>query len=93
MMGNTAMRYDKRSNDYYRDGGNWSIDYKIVDDKLISVCNYGMPHLNGIEMIPISEKEWRKNNGQYAPKLKDILEDLTVKGKCSCCSGNGYTLK
>lgn len=72
MMGNSAMRYRKNHDDYYRDGGRWYIDYKIVGDKLFSVCHYGMPNLNGIEMVPISEKEWRKDNGQYAPPLSEI---------------------
>lgn len=63
-LGTTAMRL--RGNRYYRDGGDWSVDYKIIDDNLISWCLY-LPNLHKVPLIEITEKEWREDNGHYAP--------------------------
>jgi hypothetical protein len=46
---------------YFRDAGLWGVDFKIEDNKIISIC-YGFDRLNDIELIPITEKEWRKGN-------------------------------
>lgn len=56
-------------NEYYRDGGMWSVGYKIIDGVLLSwYPNRGMKWLHRVPLIEITEKEWRDNNGEYAPK-------------------------
>tara|TARA_R110000782_G_C14534218_1_gene382854 strand:- start:323 stop:547 length:225 start_codon:yes stop_codon:yes gene_type:complete len=56
-------------NTYYRDGGDWSVQYKIIDGVLLSwAWGKAMPLLHKKPLIEITEKEWRKDNGQYAPK-------------------------
>ena len=64
---NTALRL--KGNRYYRDGGDWYIKYKIIDGVLLSwFPDKEMPWLHKKPLIEISEKEWREDNGQYAPK-------------------------
>lgn len=58
-----------RGNKYYRDGGIWSVGYKIINDVLLSwYPKMGKPWLHRQPLIEIIEEEWRKDNGQYAPK-------------------------
>jgi hypothetical protein len=63
--GGSALRL-KGKNTYYRDGGCWDIGVKIIDGKLISTSYMG--GINNKELTPITEAEWRKCNGEYAPK-------------------------
>lgn len=62
----TAMRL--RGNHYWRDGGEWRVGYKIIDDVLISSTM--MRHINNIPLTECTEEEWRIDNGQYAPQLR-----------------------
>jgi hypothetical protein len=56
-------------NEYYRDGGHWSVGYKFIDGKLVTWCwGQGMPWLHRKPLIEITEEEWRIGNGVYAPK-------------------------
>jgi hypothetical protein len=70
-LGNTAMRLIEATEHtpahYYRDGGAWSADIKIVDGKLISDHYY--EHLRGIEFIPITKEEWAEDNRGYCEHL------------------------
>lgn len=61
----SALRLTEKG--YYRDGGIWSIGYKIIDGILYSWYP-DMPWLHRQPLIEISEEEWRKDNGHYAPK-------------------------
>ena len=72
MMADTALRL-KGKKGYYRDGGNWGVNSKIKDKKLISVSN--IKHAQGIELVPCSYEEWKKDNGQYAPTNIKETED------------------
>lgn len=55
-----------RPQEYWRDGGCWGIGFYIKDGKLYS--KHHMDHLNNKEMVPVTEEEWRKCNGDYAPR-------------------------
>ena len=45
-----------------------SIEYKIIDGVLLSwTWGRTMPWLHKKPLIEITEDEWRKDNGQYAP--------------------------
>ena len=56
---------------YYRDGGQWSTNVKIVDDKIICTAHFVRGHL----LTGCTEEEWRKCNGQYAPSLKSFKDE------------------
>jgi hypothetical protein len=61
--------------EYWRDGGQWGIHIREENGKLVSDAKrYGpeLQYLDGQELIPITEEEWRKDNGQYARSLKNI---------------------
>lgn len=58
-------------NRYYRDAGDWSVEYRIIDGELVSWCwGLGMPWLHRKPLIEITEEEWKIGNGQYAPSIK-----------------------
>jgi len=60
----TEMKLD--GDEYYRNAGNWSVKYKIIDGKLLSWhWNQGHNWLHRIELIPITKKEWEKGNRRY----------------------------
>ncbi len=61
----TSLRLVYNS-EYYRDGGQWSVGFKEVDGSLVTVSD--MPQLNGLQIKECTEEEWRKDNGEYAPK-------------------------
>ena len=73
---NCAMRLQKSEYwvgknsrwEYYRHAGDWGICFKEVDGKLITSDDRyteDIPHLNGQELIPITEAEWRNDNKGY----------------------------
>ena len=64
----TALRLTEEG--YYRDGGDWNVGYKWINNKLYSLCGY-MPEISNIPLIECTEEEWREDNGQYAPSLKE----------------------
>jgi len=60
----TALRL--RGNTYFRDGGEWSVQYRIIDGKLHSWSSAKLhPQLHRIPLIEITEEEWRADNGEY----------------------------
>jgi hypothetical protein len=55
-----------RGKEYWRDAGLWGVNYKIKDGKLLSShWRQGHDWLHGVELIPITEEEWRKGNAGY----------------------------
>jgi hypothetical protein len=62
--GGTAMRYDKASDDYYRDAGIWSVDYKYMDGKLVADCEH-MEWIDEKELVEITYEEWKQSNNGY----------------------------
>lgn len=50
---------------YYRDGGCWEVGYKHSNGLLLTTSS--MPELCGKVLTEVSEKEWRADNGMYAP--------------------------
>ena len=54
----SAMRL--KGNEYWKDGGLWGVHYYWDRDKLLSIHPH--EHLNKIELIEITEEEWRKGN-------------------------------
>lgn len=63
--GEFALR--KIGNKYYRDGGDWSVDFTHKENELVSKSD--MKHLNQISLVETTEKKWRACNGVYAPDL------------------------
>jgi hypothetical protein len=57
--------------EYYVDCRCWEIDFRFKDDILYSKCD--MTSINNQLLIPITEAEWRKGQGSYAPKVLDIF--------------------
>lgn len=67
-LNNTALRLHSKK--YYRDGGKWSVSYKVINGVLLSWSwGMGMPWLHKQSLIEITEEEWRTDNGPYAPKV------------------------
>lgn len=61
-LNNTALRL--KNDRYYRDSGNWSVTYKIIDGELLSwFWGFGMPWLHRVPLIEITEEEWKEDNG------------------------------
>lgn len=54
---------------YFRDAGYWGIQASFIDGKLIANCHSGdenvLAHVNGLELVPISKKEWEEDNHGY----------------------------
>lgn len=68
-LNNTALRLVGKKT-YYRDGGEWSVECRIIDGVLLSwTWGKDMPWLHKKPLVEITEDEWRKDNGQYAPIL------------------------
>lgn len=63
-LNNTELRLV--GNTYYRDAGEWSVEYRVIDDVLISWFT-AKPWLHRRPLIEITEDEWRQANGRYAP--------------------------
>lgn len=96
--GGPAMRL--RGDKYYRDAGNWSVGYKIIDGQLLS-WNLGgnIPHLHKRPLIPITKEEWKKCNGRYArdepeeslcPKCNSKIIERWSGIRCSNYDECGY---
>ena len=68
LMGETRMFGRNENNaEYYRDGGGWSVDFKITEDnKIITISDY--EKLDNLELHPITYHEWKKDNGEYVDK-------------------------
>lgn len=63
----TSLRYLGQGI-YYRDGGDWKVGTKFVDDILLTVDIYAdQNQLDGQVLEEVTEEEWRKDNAQYAP--------------------------
>jgi hypothetical protein len=50
---------------YYRDGGDWEVDFYERNGHLYSTDDYD--NLDNHLLTPITESEWRECNGQYVP--------------------------
>lgn len=62
---------------YWRDAGIWGIDARMENGKLVSDAKlYGeeLQYLDGQELVPICEEEWKIDNGGYSPSLKKVKE-------------------
>lgn len=63
-----SFGYNENNAEYFRDGGGWSVDFKIDEDnRLFTICD-GYERLHNLELIPITYHEWRKDNGEYVDK-------------------------
>jgi len=72
-LNNIALRL--RNKEYYRDGGEWAVGYKMVDGVLLSwAWGKGAPQLHKKPLIEITEEEWRVDNGKYAPNKLNMGE-------------------
>ena len=51
---------------YWRDAGLWGVNCKTKNGRLLSSpLKQWNDRLHGVELIPISEEEWRKGNDGY----------------------------
>jgi hypothetical protein len=66
-----AMRLTPQENQYYRHAGEWGVYYKVVDGKVFSKCPY-LPWIHNVELIPITEEQWKIDNQGYLPNDKII---------------------
>jgi hypothetical protein len=75
----STLRLIKGTNcyEYYVDGGCWSVNFMVVDGKIISKSHINQ--LNNKELIPITENEWRNKQGEYAPKNPPIYGFIVGK--------------
>ena len=64
--GCALRRVGKRT--YWRDAGAWECNAKIVNGKIL--VSSRKKHLNNKPLFEVSEKKWRKDNGQYVPGCK-----------------------
>jgi len=57
-----------KGNRYYRDGGAWEIGFQWVGGMLKAHSDaWVSEHLDGADLIEVTEAEWRECNGRYAP--------------------------
>lgn len=62
------LRHDGRKFYYYRDGGDWSVDFnKDKDGSLTTISEFS--GLNNRVLKPITEENWQKCNGFYTPDV------------------------
>ena len=80
----TELRLVKGS--YFRDAGNWGVDYKFVDGVLVS-WGKGMPWLHNKPLIKITEDEWREGNRGYIDLNED--EDCPECGESTIIKPSG----
>tara|TARA_R110000772_G_C13310268_1_gene440117 strand:- start:33041 stop:33331 length:291 start_codon:yes stop_codon:yes gene_type:complete len=67
-LGHTEMRLN--GDTYYRDAGNWSVEYRLVDDELVSWFSY-MKHLHRKPLVEITKEEYEKANDGYLNRKYD----------------------
>ena len=66
-LGHTEMRLvdkTKQKQEYFRDAGSWSTDYKYLDETLVADFE-GMPWIHEQPLIEITKDEWKKGNKGY----------------------------
>ena len=65
-MGDVALRLQANGKYYYRDAGEWTVEWRYENGKLLSwCCGLGHPQLHRKELIEISKTEWEENNKGY----------------------------
>lgn len=68
-LGHSALRLlsdEVYGSHYYRDAGMWHIGFVVKDNKLFAKSLYSeMNHAEGLELVPISKKEWKEDNLGY----------------------------
>lgn len=66
MLGSSELRL--KGNEYYRDAGMWGVGFRIKGGKLLSShWRQGHDWLHNVELIPITEEQWKKGNEGYLP--------------------------
>ena len=51
---------------YYRDAGRWEVGYVVKENnKVYSTYKDIDDYLHDVELVPITQKEWRKGNKGY----------------------------
>lgn len=67
MLKGTEMRLTDKHGEkqYWRDAGLWGVKFRIKGDKVFAWCKSIAPHLHNVELIPITEEEWRNGNEGY----------------------------
>jgi hypothetical protein len=65
-MGSIALRLENNEKYYYRDAGDWSVEWRYKEGKLLSWCwGLGHPQLHRKELKEISKAEWEEDNKGY----------------------------
>jgi len=59
-----CLKYNEYQNVYYRGGGDWSVQFRIIDEKLYS---WSPLHklLHRQILIEVTEEQWRESNKGY----------------------------
>lgn len=61
---------------YYRDAGDWNIEYRTVDNVLVSWLPR-VKHIHNIPMVESTEEEWRESNQGYISHLThDMIYEI-----------------
>ncbi len=53
--------------EYWVDAGAWGMPAKYDENGVLRMVSH-MKNLDGLELVPCTEAEWRKANGRWAPK-------------------------
>lgn len=62
LNGDVGLRL--RGTEYFCDGGLWSLAFKVVNGKLISLSD-DHEHLDGVELKPSTKEVYKQLNGEY----------------------------
>lgn len=63
--GSLYSAMDLRGNKYHRAAGAWGCGFKRTDDGRILAQIPSVPHIDGVELVEITEAEWQKDNEGY----------------------------
>lgn len=69
---------------YYRDGGSWSVDIKKDRNGDLFTLSE-IKSVNNLKLTPITENQWRENNGPYAPSSFERFGWEVEESKNPCC--------
>ena len=83
MMGETNPELKTRgtclrlhNGEYWRDGGQWGVDYMFIGNQLITWCPGNWhPQLHKRKLTEVTKEVWKEDNGQYANWAEDPTWD------------------
>jgi hypothetical protein len=87
---NCGLRLDEE-NEYYRDGGAWSLNHNGEIGNLKCTGGYNMEHMVGKKLVPITYEEWSDSNGEYGYSIDYLVTMGYDRDKIMSC-GKGTSL-